>query len=102
MESRVTRKQKVLPSPEGKVIREVSFPDRILTTKVADQAEGHLVLKDEARVIFGKCGCLFFKDNLLSRGPCEHMVALLLEVNRAKHASAEEVNVAPAQDGCLP
>jgi len=28
------------------------------------------------RIIFGTCGCAFFQDNLLNKGPCEHMVAL--------------------------
>ena len=35
-----------------------------------------IVLDDYGRVIFGKCPCAFFEENLLARGPCEHMIAV--------------------------
>ena len=35
-----------------------------------------IVIDDNGRVIFGKCACDFFQENLLGRGPCEHMIAL--------------------------
>jgi hypothetical protein len=27
-------------------------------------------------VIFGQCGCSFFRENLLNMGPCAHIAAL--------------------------
>jgi hypothetical protein len=74
---RETRKLKVLPTPEGKITREVVFRDWVVTGLVGGQATVEIVLNDEGKVIFGKCGCDFFRTNILNQGPCEHMVALL-------------------------
>jgi hypothetical protein len=35
-----------------------------------------IVVKDTGQIIFGKCGCDFFREHLLNQGPCEHMIAL--------------------------
>jgi hypothetical protein len=35
-----------------------------------------IVVGDSGRIIFGTCSCAFFQDNLLGKGPCEHMLAL--------------------------
>lgn len=35
-----------------------------------------IVVSAEERIIFGQCGCAFFKDHLMARGPCPHMLAL--------------------------
>jgi hypothetical protein len=74
---RETRKQKRLPTPDGWVVREVVYRDWEVQGEVADQPRVEVVLNDEGKVIFGKCGCLFFKENILNQGPCEHMVALV-------------------------
>ena len=39
-------------------------------------AKSFIVIGDSGRIIFGTCSCAFFQDNLLGRGPCEHMIAL--------------------------
>jgi hypothetical protein len=40
----------------------------------ADKTE--IVVGDMGRIIFGTCSCAFFQENLLGKGPCEHMIAL--------------------------
>ncbi|HEV7129035.1 MAG TPA: hypothetical protein VGN32_16505, partial [Ktedonobacterales bacterium] len=44
---------------------------------------------DSGRLRFGHCGCRFFQDNLMSRGPCVHIMAARLAVDA----------LAPAQPG---
>jgi hypothetical protein len=71
-----TRKTRQLKSPAGPVTREVVYRDwRVTGTVGPEQSE--IVVGDTGRVIFGTCSCAFFQDNLLGRGPCEHMLALL-------------------------
>lgn len=74
---RETRKQKRLKTPEGPVTREVVLRDWVVQGAVGDQPEVELVLSDEGRMIFGRCGCVFFKEHILARGPCAHLLALL-------------------------
>jgi SWIM zinc finger len=72
---RETRKIKKLASPQGKVLRTVIHRDWCMEGRV-DQHEVEIVLNDRDRVIFGKCGCPHFQENLMGKGPCEHMLAL--------------------------
>src|SRR5262249_955282 len=74
---RETRKIKELVTPNGKVTREIVYRDwQVLGTVHAwDPVE--IVVNDLGRIIFGTCACEFFKENLLNKGPCEHMLALL-------------------------
>ena len=51
--------------------------DWVVHGRVGPQAEVELVLNDEDRLIFGRCGCAFFDEHLMSRGPCAHLLALL-------------------------
>jgi hypothetical protein len=37
-----------------------------------------IVVAESGRIIFGRCGCPHFQENALNKGPCEHMLALLL------------------------
>ena len=39
--------------------------------------EPEVVVDDEGHLAFGTCGCGFYQEHLLSRGPCPHMLALL-------------------------
>jgi hypothetical protein len=71
-----TRKVKTLKTLEGKIEREVVFRDWRVIGSAGDQKEVELVVNDNGRLIFGRCGCAFFKQHLLSRGPCEHLLAL--------------------------
>jgi hypothetical protein len=57
------------------VTREIVYRDWRVTGNVgSDKAE--IVVGDTGRIIFGTCTCGFFQDNLMSKGPCEHMLAV--------------------------
>ncbi len=83
-----TRKVRKLKTPEGRVTREVVHRDHRVRGKMPGVTRTEIVVAESGRVIFGTCSCPFFADNLLNRGPCEHMVALL-------EASAKERKDAP-------
>ncbi|MGM0558093.1 MAG: SWIM zinc finger family protein [Myxococcota bacterium] len=51
------------------------FEDRVIEGAV-DGEETHVVLQSTGRIIFGRCSCAFFDENLMNMGPCEHMLAL--------------------------
>jgi hypothetical protein len=70
-----TRKTKKLKTPEGPVTREVVYRDWRVTGNVGTE-KTEIVVGDSGRIIFGTCTSQFFKDNLLGKGPCEHMIAL--------------------------
>jgi hypothetical protein len=71
-----TRKIKTLKTLEGKIEREVVHRDWRVIGAAGDQQEVELVVNDNGRLIFGRCGCAFFREHLLARGPCEHLLAL--------------------------
>ncbi len=71
-----TRKVKTLKTLEGKIEREIVYRDWRVIGTAGDQKEVELVVNDNGRLIFGRCGCAFFKQHLLARGPCEHLLAL--------------------------
>jgi hypothetical protein len=74
-EPQETRKTKKLKTPDGPITREVVYRDWRVTGNVgSDKTE--IVVGDSGRIIFGTCSCAFFQENLLGRGPCEHMIAL--------------------------
>jgi hypothetical protein len=87
-ETRETRKIKRLATPSGKVLREIIFTDWHIEGKVGEQPHVQVVLNQEDRIIFGKCGCPLFRKNLLTEGPCEHMLAL--------RSASEESRIDPA------
>jgi hypothetical protein len=70
-----TRKTKKLKTPNGPVTREVVYRDWRVTGNVGSE-KTEVVVGDSGRIIFGTCSCPFFQDNLLGKGPCEHMIAL--------------------------
>jgi len=37
----------------------------------------------EARIRFAQCGCDFFKENIMNRGPCQHILALRFAADEA-------------------
>lgn len=51
------------------------YENRVVTGSIEDCA-AHVVLADTGRIIFGRCTCPFFDENLMNKGPCEHMLAL--------------------------
>lgn len=70
-----TRKTKKLKTLEGPVTREIVYRDwRVFG--VVNRENTEIVVGDTGRIIFGTCGCAFFQENLLGKGPCEHMIAL--------------------------
>lgn len=74
-EPQETRKPKKLKTPEGPITREIVYRDWRVTGNVGpDKTE--IVVGDSGRIIFGTCTCAFFQNNLLAKGPCEHMIAL--------------------------
>ena len=74
-EPQETRKTKKLKTPDGPITREIVYRDWNVTGNVgAEKTE--IVVGDTGRIIFGTCSCRFFQDNLLGKGPCEHMIAL--------------------------
>jgi len=74
-EPQETRKIKKLKTPDGPVMREVVYRDWRVTGDVATE-KTEIVVGDSGRIIFGTCSCPFFQENLLGKGPCEHMIAL--------------------------
>jgi hypothetical protein len=70
-----TRKIKTLKTPEGPMTREVVYRDWRVNGSVGPE-KTEIVVGDSGRIIFGTCSCTFFQENLLGRGPCEHMIAL--------------------------
>ena len=75
-EPQETRKERRLKTPEGPVTRTIVHRDWRVEGEAGGAGPVSLVINDQDRVIFGACGCAFFQENLLSRGPCAHMVAL--------------------------
>ena len=74
-EPQETRKTKKLKTPDGPVTREVVYRDWRVTGNVAAE-KTEIVVGDSGRIIFGTCSCAFFQENLLGKGPCEHMITL--------------------------
>ena len=75
-EPQETRKIKKFKTIEGAVTREVVYRDWRVTSEVGEQKNTEIVVGDSGRILFGVCGCSFFQENLLNKGPCEHMIAL--------------------------
>ena len=80
-ERRETRKKKRLKTPDGPIEKEIVHTDLVVRGAVADQADVEVVLSDEGRMIFGKCGCAFFAEHILNQGPCAHLLALLAKAD---------------------
>ncbi|MFY2559088.1 hypothetical protein ACN469_15765 [Corallococcus terminator] len=102
--TRETRKVRKLPTPEGAVVREVVYRDWVVHGHVGPQQDVELVLNDEDRLLFGKCGCEYFREHLLNQGPCAHLLALLRlakarrkELASSVPASAEALAVRTAE-----
>ena len=90
---RETRKRKRFKTPEGTAYREVILRDWVVQGRVAAQADVELVLNDEDRLIFGRCGCPFFRENILGQGPCEHLLALLLVAQPQRRDAASSIRM---------
>jgi hypothetical protein len=71
-----TRRTHRFKTEHGRLEREVIYRDWRAAGQVGDQPAVTVVMNDSGQVILGECGCNFFRENLLSRGPCAHMLAL--------------------------
>jgi len=80
---RVTLQQITPPDPAQK--RHVETRAR---AKVDDDApyEATVSVDTTGRVRFGRCTCKFFADNLMSRGPCAHILSARLALEAARAA----------------
>jgi hypothetical protein len=61
---------------------------------VTDDAESQtyevtVAVDDSGRLRFGRCGCPFFQNNLMSRGPCAHILATRLALDAALAAAGQ-------------
>lgn len=79
-----TRKTRRFRNPAtGEIMgREVIYRDWRVTGTVGNE-KTEIAVGDTGRIIFGTCSCAFFRENLMGKGPCGHMIALF-------KASAEE------------
>lgn len=73
-EQRKTRRYK--DPVDGRMLeRELVFRQWRLRGAVSNDTT-EIVVNAEERIIFGQCTCAWFKDNLMAKGPCPHMLAL--------------------------
>ncbi|MDF1813765.1 MAG: hypothetical protein P1V20_16305 [Verrucomicrobiales bacterium] len=70
------KKVKKLHTPDGPVRREIVYRDWKVEGRAGDEESVMIKISDHGKIIFGTCGCAFFRDNILNQGPCEHMLAL--------------------------
>ena len=59
-----------------KIVREVVYRDWRVLGEVGGHKPVEIAVNDNGHIIFGRCTCQFFADNLMNQGPCEHMLAL--------------------------
>ena len=73
---RETRKKRSYRLEGQRITREVILRDWVATGQVADQSAVEVVISEEGRIVFGRCGCEQFSQFALSKGPCPHLMAL--------------------------
>jgi SWIM zinc finger len=61
---------------KSKIVREITYRDWRVIGAAGDRDPVEIVVNDLGSIIFGRCTCPHFDEHLLSRGPCEHMLAL--------------------------
>ncbi|GEL74076.1 hypothetical protein [Myxococcus virescens] len=88
---REKRSIRTLSTPEGPVTREVVHRDWVVHGRAGPQSGVELVMNDEDRLLFGRCGCEYFSEHLLNQGPCAHLLALsrLARAQRRELRSSE-------------
>ncbi|MCA9199395.1 MAG: hypothetical protein KDA87_17740 [Planctomycetales bacterium] len=92
-----TKKRIRLKSPDGPQHREVTYRDWRIFGNVDICSDVEVVVNDSGRIIFGRCCCDFFQQNLMNIGPCEHILALFqasdaLRTDQASSTTADERN----------
>lgn len=71
-----TTKQRRLKTPDGPVVRQITYRDWHVAGRAGECADVQVVVNDTGSIIFGRCTCPFFDENLMNKGPCEHILAL--------------------------
>jgi hypothetical protein len=69
-------KTRTVRSFTGTQTRETIYRDWKITGTAEPDLAVEIVVKDTGQILFGQCGCPFFREHLLNQGPCEHMMAL--------------------------
>jgi hypothetical protein len=73
-----TRRTKRINTPDGKQVRDLVTRDWDVKGKVGTHSDGvEVIVDDFGHLTFGRCMCSFYRENLLIKGPCEHMLALI-------------------------
>ena len=89
-----TTKTARLKTPEGKVTREITLRDWRVIGAAGDMDPVEVVVDDSGRIIFGRCGCSFFREHLMNHGPCEHILALFQasDSRRADNSTSKQAD----------
>lgn len=92
-----TRKTRRFKTPEGVMEREVIYRD----WKVEGRVDGRTVeavVNERGRTIFATCDCPFFQEHLLTRGPCEHILALVRASDEQRVDTASSLEAERGED----
>jgi hypothetical protein len=57
--------------------REVVHRELVVEGSAGAEKNVEIVVTEAGRIIFGRCECAHFREHLLNKGPCAHMIALL-------------------------
>jgi SWIM zinc finger len=71
--------------------RDDGRPETRALASVSEEAIYDVLVSVDAtgRLRFGRCTCPFFQNNLMSRGPCEHILATCYALERAQSRASE-------------
>lgn len=96
---RQTTRVQRLKGPHANEQREIVYRDWVFDGRAGDQSEVHLVVSEMGRVLFGRCGCRQFQEQLLAAGPCVHMVALFAAGREAMQDGPSSLPLPEGVDG---
>jgi len=72
----LTQKLRRMKTLDGPIERVIQYRDWNVIGAVECYPEVEAVVNDSGSIIFGRCTCPFFQENLMHRGPCAHILAL--------------------------
>lgn len=64
-------------TPKKRVRRDLVQREWNVKGKVAGMDPVEVLSDDSGRLVFGQCACNFYREHLMKKGPCEHMLALM-------------------------
>ncbi len=98
-----TRKVRSYSTPEGRITREVVHRDWRVAGEAGGVGPTEVTVSETGRILFGTCPCDFFRENLLHKGPCGHMIALFAaSEDRRKDAPVSVPVEAPPRPPAAP